>query len=338
VRSGNCEAGAPRRRPLAGACDSVSDRLMPTRPHRPLLVPCAVVALLVALPALAQQPSTGATTAPSDYPPPCDAARVSKGDIDRAHTVFLSGKQFLEESNYDKAIGYFKDAYAIDCSVHAMLPIIATAYERKGDKTEAVRALDEYLRRAPAAPDHDVIERRIRNLKEQIARDQAAAAAAAPPPPPPPPSATAPSPSAPPPPETAPPPASSVASPSPSPPHDTEGHTVLPWVVVGVGSAALVAGVVLFAVGAGDISSALSACKGQRSPCPSQSAVDQGNSGRTLEQVGGPLIGTGAGLAVVGLVWHFLEKPADNAAAATALEFTPAVGPTYEGVALRARF
>jgi hypothetical protein len=113
---------------------------------------------------------------------------------------------------------------------------------------------------------------------------------------------------------------------------------VLPWVVVGVGSAALVAGVVLFAVGASDISSALSACKGQRSPCPSQSAVDQGNSGRTLEQVGGPLIGAGAGLAVVGLVWHFLEKPADNAAAATALEFTPAVGPTYEGIALRARF
>src|SRR5258708_29978060 len=138
---------------------------------KPLLI-VAFVGTVVAIPALAQQSS-------SDYPTPCEASKVSKGDVERAHTVFLSGKQFLEESNYDKAISYFKDAYSIDCSVHAMLPIIATAYERKGDKAEAVRALEEYLRRAPSAPDHDVIERRIKNLKDQVARDQAAASATA---------------------------------------------------------------------------------------------------------------------------------------------------------------
>jgi len=120
--------------------------------------------VLVSVPAFAQ--SGG------DYPVGCDESKVSRGDHERAHTVFLSGKQFLEESNYDKAISYFKDAYSIDCSVHAMLPIIATAYERKGDRAEAIRALGEYLKRAPTAPDHEVVEHRIRNLRDQLAREQ----------------------------------------------------------------------------------------------------------------------------------------------------------------------
>ncbi|MBV9948041.1 MAG: hypothetical protein JOZ69_14395, partial [Myxococcales bacterium] len=107
---------------------------MQTRSRCGCLLVCAASAALgtlVAPPAQAQQSP--------EYPPACDASKVSKGDIDRAHTVFLSGKQYLEESNYDKAISYFIDAYSIDCSVHAMLPIIATAFERKGDKAEAVR-------------------------------------------------------------------------------------------------------------------------------------------------------------------------------------------------------
>src|SRR5450432_1139045 len=137
--------------------------------RKPLLA-AALVGILVAVPALAQQPAS--------YPPPCDALKVSKGDVDRAHTVFLSGKQFLDESNYDKAISYFNDAYSIDCSVHAILPIIATAYERKGDRNEAVRALEEYLRRVPASPDRERIERRIKNLSDQLAQEKPATVAA----------------------------------------------------------------------------------------------------------------------------------------------------------------
>src|ERR1700732_1545901 len=106
------------------------------RSNRNLLLVLALGGVGIAVPVLAEQAS--------DYPPGCDGSKVTKADVERAHTVFLSGKQFLEEANYDKAISYFKDAYSIDCSVHAMLPIIATAYERKGDKGEAVRALEEY--------------------------------------------------------------------------------------------------------------------------------------------------------------------------------------------------
>ena len=296
------------------------------RPARNLLLLIALTAVPIALPVLAQPAS--------DYPPPCDASKVTKADIDRAHTVFLSGKQYLEESNYDKAIGYFKDAYSIDCSVHAMLPIIATAYERKGDKAEAVRALEEYTKRAPNAPDHDVIERRIRNLKDQLAREQptASAPSAAPSS-----SASASPPSAP----SAEPVPTASAAPSAAveatPPTSSEGHTALPWVVVGVGGVVAVTGAVLLGVGANDISSA--AGSGQCTPdrhCSSADAVNTGNTGRNFENFGGVGIGVGLAVAAAGLLWHFLERPAESqtGAAHSGARVEPRVGPGYLGMGI----
>jgi tetratricopeptide (TPR) repeat protein len=297
------------------------------RSSRKPLLALAFVGTLIALPALAQQSATS-------YPAACEASKVSKSDVERAHTVFLSGKQYLEESNYDKAISYFKDAYSIDCSIHAILPIIATAYERKGDRAEAVHALEEYQRRAPNASDHEIIERRIRNLKDQIARDQPAAptatATAAPtatataiPTATPEPTSTA----------TSAPTSSSVGE---TPPPSGGGPGVAPWVVVGIGGAAVVGGVVMYAVGAGDVSSAASACGAARK-CTSASAASQGNSGRTLEN-GGAVVGSiGVAAVALGLVWHFVAKPSSAPAAATTL-VTPVVAPGYGGLALGGAF
>ena len=307
------------------------------RSVRNLLLVLALGGVAIALPVLADQSS--------DYPAPCDASKVTKGDVERAHTVFLSGKQFLEESNYDKAISYFKDAYSIDCSVHGMLPIIATAYERKGDKGEAVRALEEYLKRAPSAADHDVIERRIRNLKDQVARDQAAASASA--------LATAatsaplPVPPAPVPVES-PAPATSTP-PSASPPPPAAAHGAAPWIVAGIGGAAALVGVVVFAAGASDISSAEKQCPSRTCPlsgagaltqAQATAALDEGNKGRGLENAGGALIGSGLAVVAAGILWHFLEKPADNgpSASAAVAPVSPVVGFGYAGVSLAGSF
>src|SRR5258708_10135797 len=233
---------------------------------KPLLI-VAFVGTVVAIPALAQQSS-------SDYPTPCEASKVSKGDVERAHTVFLSGKQYLEESNYDKAISYFKDAYSIDCSIHAILPIIATACERKGDKAEAVHALEEYQKRAPTAPDHEVIDRRIHNLRDQLAREQPAPSASgvstagapmastAP-------AATAPLSGVP---AAAPAPSASAGPESP-PPGPEGGHSVAPWILVGGGGVAVVAGVILYVIGSGDISTAEGHCPDHH--CPLAGTTDQ---------------------------------------------------------------
>ncbi len=294
------------------------------------LLGLASVGVLFAVPVLAQQ-------AAGDYPAPCEEAKVSRGDHERAHTVFLSGKEFLEESNYDKAISYFKDAYSIDCSVHAMLPIIATAYERKGDMDEAIRALGEYLVRAPGAPDREVIEHRVRNLKDRLAHEQ---------PPAPGPTAvstTGPTSSAAPPPAPLP-----VASPSASPPiapvpspaeptQQSSGASPAPWIVASLGAAAVVGGVVILVVGAGDVSSAEAAC-GASHRCPNTAAgnasVAKGNDGRSLETVGGVVGGVGVALVAGGLIWHFTQGPATP----TAATFTPIVAPGYAGVGIGGAF
>jgi tetratricopeptide (TPR) repeat protein len=291
--------------------------------HRLLVL--AFGATLLAVPALGDESN--------DYPVPCDASKVTPTDRDRAHTVFISGKGFLEESNYDKAIGYFKDAYSIDCSVHGILPIIATAYERKGDKAEAVRALEEYTKRAPNAPDHDVIERRIRNLKDQIARDQPAAVA-----PPPPSATTAPAVSTTPAPEAGPTPQSTPPAPLPAaaPAPQEGGHTAGPWIVTAVGGAAALTGVILYSIGSGDVSSAEGECPNRH--CTSQSAVDDGNRGVQLKNVGGGLIGGGLVVAAAGLVWHFLEKPAASSASARAPILEPVAAPGYAGLAMHGAF
>jgi tetratricopeptide (TPR) repeat protein len=292
-----------------------------------------LLGIAIALPAMAQ-PSQPQSPSPSQtvYPAPCEATKVSKADVERAHTVFLSGKQYLEESNYEKAISYFNDAYSIDCSVHGILPIIATAYERKGDKAEAIRALEEYQRRSPSAPDHEVIERRLRNLNDQLAREQTAAAAAsaaasasaaaaaasvAPPP-------TA-SPSA-----SAPPPA-----PNTPPPEPTEAkHTVVPWIVVGIGGAAVIAGGVMFGVSEVEIKDAEGSCP-IHDQCKVASAIAEGNHGRDLQTASYYVLGSGLAVATAGLVWHFLEA-GSKGPPSTAV--APVVAPGYAGVGMTGSF
>ena len=297
--------------------------------RKPLLF-LILVGMAVAVPALAQPPST--------YPAACDASKVSKIDVERAHTVFLSGKGFLDESNYDKAISYFKDAYSIDCSVHGILPIIATAYERKGDKAEAIHALGEYILRVPNTPDREVIERRIRNLREQLAQERPTATAATTAPTatttavptatttaPPGDTGTA---------ATTTPPTSSRGSPPPPPAGE---HSTTPWVLVGVGGALVVTGAVLLVAGSGKVSSANSACPSHKG-CP-QSVADDGNAGRLMETIG--IIGGIAGIVGVGagLVWHFTEAgPAPTTATTRGTYVSPVVTPGFAGMSLGGSF
>jgi len=305
-------------------------------PRKTLLV-LSLVGIAVAVPALAQQPSS--------YPAACEASKVSKGDVDRAHTVFLSGKGFLDEANYDKAISYFKDAYSIDCSVHGILPIIATAYERKGDKAEAIRALEEYVKRAPTASDREIIERRMKNLRDQLAQEHPTATATVP-------TATSTA-------GTAPTgtgttaatvePTATGTTTAPTSTVSTGGpsqHSLLPWVVVGVGAAAAITGGIIFGIGSSDVSSAEKFCP-THDTCTNASARDQGNRGRG-EETAGIVVGA-IGIAGVagGLVWHFVEPQSPgpgmggSGSAATrpaAPHVLPEVKPGYAGLSVGGTF
>ena len=289
--------------------------------HRPFLL-LALLGIAAAVPAYAQsaQPSAPLSTYPT-----CNG-KPTQNDTDAAHGAYMAGKGSFDEADYTTALNYFKDAYRRDCTKPELLVIIARAYELKGDKREAVHALETYLERVPNAPDAEVQKRRIANLKREMAD--------APPPvvaPPPQPSAAptvAPV-------VTAAPTAS--APPSDESPPPERHHTAPPWIVAGVGAAALVTGAILFPIGSGKVSDAEAACPNHVCPAGASASIDSGNSGRTLEMIGGIAMGVGGAALVGGLIWHFAERTTPRTQSAKPV-IVPQVGPGYAGVGLGGQF
>jgi hypothetical protein len=273
--------------------------------HRPLFV-VPLLACVLAIPASAQPQS------PLTNYPEC-VGKASASDSEAAHSAFLLGKRFFDEADYGSAIHNFVDAYKLDCTKTELLTIIARANELSGNKAEAVHALETYLARAQnlAPEDKTQIQKRIDNLKAQIAA-QTPQTTPAPPP-------VAPVALVPPPP---------VAPAAPPAPAEGRGHTAAPWVVTITGGAVLIAGGSVWLVGNSKYNTALSNCPGN--VCPKGSSFEQdGNTGHTMMQVGGGLFIGGAVLAVAGLIWHFAEPtgPAPQKAA-----IRPEFGPGYAGL------
>jgi hypothetical protein len=260
-------------------------------------------------------------------PYPACTVKPTPQDSEAAHSAYLLGKRFFEESDYGSASHNFIDAFKLDCTKPELLLNIARANELLGNRAEAVHALETYLQRGQGlGPDDKTqLQRRIDNLKAAIAA-QVAATAPVPTVAPPLPSGTvAPAPT------TAPP-----IAPLP-PPAEDRGHTVTPWIVVGVGGAAAVAGGVMYLIGAGDISSAKSSCPNPAS-CSDKSAVSKGNTGDTLEPAGSVTFFVGLGAVAGGLLWHFLEPTGAETPSANKTSFTPVVGPGYSGASVVGTF
>lgn len=238
---------------------------------------------------------------------------VTAGESELAHQKYIAGKQDYDEGNYDSALRRFRDAYTLDCTKHELLIIISAAYERKGDKKEAVDALETYVARSPGAPDAGTYQAKIENLKKQLAAAQ-------------PPPATTP---------TEPPPT------TPPPKEDVQGHSVFPWILTGAGVAALGVGIVLIAT-APKLPDGCDKDQQTCRPLPNESAQAfedrQSEAGRSAGQ---PLAGTivtlgGGALVVGGLLWHFLEPTGTKETAKPKLR--PSVSPGYAGLALGGRF
>src|SRR5882757_5003448 len=106
--------------------------------------------------ALSFAPATAAAADPkTPYPvcttPPTDSDRKA------AQGAFAAGQGSFNEADYTTAIVYWRDAYRRDCTAHLLLLNLARAYELKGERAEAVNALETYLQRKPDAPDADQI-------------------------------------------------------------------------------------------------------------------------------------------------------------------------------------
>jgi hypothetical protein len=293
------------------------------------LMTFALIGTAAAVPAFAQ--SSASDSAESQYA--ACTTKPSQADTDAAHGAYMAGKGSYDEADYVRAINYFKDAYRRDCTKHELLVIIAQAYELQGNRREAIHALETYLDRVPNASDAEVRRRHVANLKRDLADQPSASASASAPP-----SASA---SAPPVPSASAATTASAPEPAPSSPpapaEEHKGHTVLPWVVAGVGAVGLITGGVLYGVGAGQVSTSEGVC-GSSHQCPAgSSAISTGNSGRTTETAGVVVGSVGAAALVGGLLWHFLE-PTGSSQKTGRPVVTPQVGPGYAGVGVGGRF
>ncbi|MBX3185985.1 MAG: tetratricopeptide repeat protein [Labilithrix sp.] len=276
--------------------------------------------LLLAVSASFPLLASAQTAPPSPAPyPACTVTSVPAADSERAHTIYAAGKVQYDDGLYDAAIAQFREAYKRDCTKHDLLIIISRAYEFKGDRAEAIHALQTYLERVPNSPEAGTHRTRIDNLKKKDLEAQQAAHAAA---------ATA-----------SPPPATTSAP----PPAEQSGHTAFPWIVVAAGGAAILTGVILH-VAAPPFPENCDRATDTCAPLPNESAAAAQTRRDKAGQHGGMTLGGtiaiigGIGIVGGGLLWHFLEPSGTPSSESGKPKLRPEGGPGYAGFSLGGAF
>jgi tetratricopeptide (TPR) repeat protein len=268
---------------------------------RKLFIAFGLLAAMAPLAPASAQPAAG-----GGYPAACPSVPPAKSE--EAHAFYSAGRAFYDEGNYDAAITQFREAYKRDCSKHDLLVIISRSYELKGDRAEAVRALEVFLERMKDSPDAGTHRAKIDNLKKQIA--------AQPPPAP-------------------------LPLPLPLPtPAEVREHTIPPWIVVGVGGAAIVAGVVILATAPTfpeDCDKATKTCEriNGESEAAFKDRQDRAGGSQNQPTIGAVVIGGGLVLVAGGLLWHFLEPTGPAPVTASFKpKVKPDLAPGYAGLSL----
>lgn len=154
------------------------------------------------------------------------ATAQGKGKKDpktEALELFEQSADLYRQGKFDEAASLLERAYSLH-EEPVLLYNLGRAYEGLGQNEKAIDAYTKYLEKAPKAKDRGALERRIETLKAQIEKEKKAAEPGTPPP--------APLPEKP-----------APEKPKPDPGPATPGPSVLPWVVAGVGVAAIGAGV-----------------------------------------------------------------------------------------------
>jgi hypothetical protein len=281
----------------------------------------ALLGFVIAVPALAQ--NADLVKPGEQIPAACSDSDVTPERNRRASDLFKTGKIAAENMEREKAIFYYLDAYRADCTGHGVLLKIAELWEAKGNKAEALRYTQAFLDRAKADdPNRESATVRRDRLKREVAASTATATTSTP-------TSTATTTTAP----------TSTASVAP-PPTSTattggdSGHSVVPWIVVGVGGAVLITGGLVTIIGSGKVSDAEKTCNASHQ-CTDPAAIDKGNSGRNMETIGVIVGSVGLAAVIGGLVWHFVEPTTPKQDGARVV---PQVAPGYGGLSVVGRF
>ena len=117
----------------------------------------AILGLAAAAPAARAQQE-------EELPPVTDPLRPFK-DIE-------VGRYYMKKGNVDAAIDRFLDATKLRPAYAVGWQCLAEAYEKKGEKEEAIKAYDEYLKILPRGPESDKIRKRRDTIQKELVREK----------------------------------------------------------------------------------------------------------------------------------------------------------------------
>ena len=278
--------------------------------------------LLAAL-ALLMAPAIAHAEEPTKSYPDC-GREPTDAEVAAAKGAFQAGNASFNEADYARAIDYWEDAYRRDCTANPLLLNLARAYELAGRKRQAVVSLETFLSREPNSGEKDQINRRVEVLKKKIAEEDAAAAAA-----PPPSTGTAPPATGP----TAPPPVESPAK---------VKHSPFPWIVMGVGGAALIVGTIGAVDAKKKIDEVEAKCPNHQCVGSDTESITKGNDARSKLNGSVVIMSIGGAAVVGGAIWWFMDKKAVERANGSVARkrplITPFVAPQLAGLSVSGAF
>jgi len=222
----------------------------------------------------------------------------------RAMELFEQSSERYNAGRFQEAVDLLKQAYALR-SDPVLLYNLARAYEGLGDLDHAMAAYADFLRAQPNAEDRGAIETRIATLRSQIEqraalkREREAAQR-----------------------ERREAEERAREAPARSP-------SVVPWIVTGVGAAALATGAVLGAVSAARHAAAIEA--------PQTEIDDDQSQARHFATAANVLFASGGALAVAGVVWGIVDLRASRRADKDpeVARILPSLGLGWIGVSVR---
>jgi tetratricopeptide (TPR) repeat protein len=278
--------------------------------------------LLAAL-ALLLVPAIAYAEEPTKSYPDC-GREPTDAEVAAAKGAFQAGNASFNEADYTRAIDYWEDAYRRDCTANPLLLNLARAYELAGRKRQAVVSLETFLSREPNSGEKDQINRRVEVLKKKIAEEDAAAAAAPPP-------------------STSPvPPTTGPLAPPPGETPAKAKHSPLPWVVMGVGGAALIVGTIGALDARKTINEVEAKCPNHQCAGSDTDSIKKGNDARSKLNGSVAIMGIGGAAVVGGAIWWFLDKKSvEQANRQVSLKrplITPFVAPQLAGLSVSGAF
>ncbi len=112
---------------------------------------------------------SSAVAARAQAPPP-QAPQEAPFDPYHAEKSLEIGTYYLKKGNYDAAIERFQAATRSKPNFARAYRLLGEAYEKKGDKAEAVNSYRKYLEILPSAQDAGKVRKRIEKLSRDMNR------------------------------------------------------------------------------------------------------------------------------------------------------------------------